>query len=519
MEEINFYRKKMFLHLDGITIIPTIIALKKLNILSYIENKKQISIDDINDEFNVSKGYLNIAMRCLYSINILSIDKKDKFLDKKNYLINHKNLALILKSINITDYLNLISFHLKFEKIINQKEDVSMVEIESINKIIQFLNKYKNQFNQNQFEKDLYYYLEGLLLGPILSHLGFLNISFINIKNQILNKVIVKIFKLTKLINKNLDYTPKGLFFTQRTSSYGVTTSYLSLLNSLDLIISKKNNLVWERDKNGDEVHVNRSMNVWGSGGAHKFYFKKIDSIILKIFNNENIELQPKGIIDMGCGDGTFLKHCYDLIINNTYRGKNLDKYPLKLIGADINNAARIATRNTLNKSNIDNIVIKGNISDPENLHKALKSDFNENLNDFLSTRTFLDHNRIYSKPKKINNYDIKTTGSFCYNGTLVDNEKLINNLVNHFSNWKKFINKHGLIILELHTIDPELIALNRGKTLACAYDTTHGFSDQYLVEYLSFIKCARNAGINLVEKSNLFPNEEIPSISGSFFK
>ena len=152
MEEINFYRKKMFLHLDGITIIPTIIALKKLNILSYIENKKQISIDDINDEFNVSKGYLNIAMRCLYSINILSIDKKDKFLDKKNYLI-HKNLALILKSINITDYLNLISFHLKFEKIINQKEDVNMVEINSINKIIQFLNEYKNQFNQNQFEK------------------------------------------------------------------------------------------------------------------------------------------------------------------------------------------------------------------------------------------------------------------------------------------------------------------------------------------------------------------------------
>ena len=179
-------------------------------------------------------------MRCLYSINILSIDKKDKFLDKKNYLINHKNLALILKSINITDYLNLISFHLKFEKIINQKEDVNMNEINSINKIIQFLNEYKNQFNQNQFEKDLYYYLEGLLLGPILSHLGFLNISFINIKNQILNKVIVKIFKLTKLINKNLNYTPKGLFFTQRTSSYGVTTSYLYLLNSLDLIISKK---------------------------------------------------------------------------------------------------------------------------------------------------------------------------------------------------------------------------------------------------------------------------------------
>ena len=41
------------------------------------------------------------------------------------------------------------------------------------------------------------------------------------------------------------------------------------------------------------KTHVNRKMNVWGSGGAHKLYFKKIDEIILEIFNKP-LEKQPQ---------------------------------------------------------------------------------------------------------------------------------------------------------------------------------------------------------------------------------
>ena len=73
-------------------------------------------------------------------------------------------------------------------------------------------------------------------------------------------------------------------------------------------------------------------MNVWGSGGAHTTYFKKIDNIIIDIFNKP-IDSQPKGIADMGCGDGTLLIHLYDIIKNKTKRGKQLEKYPLFVIG------------------------------------------------------------------------------------------------------------------------------------------------------------------------------------------
>ena len=509
--ENKTYREQLFIHLDGITIIPTIAAIHKLGILDFINKNQSFYLSDIIDNNNtLNNGYLNIAIRNLLSINILSINDKEKYSDIKKYYVSHKKLNQIISIIDNNDFNKLISIYLNFDKDLNMPgTDYDRKKTDSLYNIIK---------NMEGINNSLYYYVEGLVLGPILSYLGYLNISFKDIKNDILYKFVIDIFKLTKLINDNLDLTEKGYFFNKRCSSYGVTTSYLPLLNNLDKLISKKENIVWMRDKKGYELHVMRRMNVWGSGGAHKFYFKKIDDLIINIFN-QDIKNQPKGITDMGCGDGTFLEHCYSIIMDKTLRGKYIKEYPLKLIGADINKAARIATREKLNKSNIDNIVINGNISDPYSLNKILKDEYNEDLNDFLSTRTFLDHNRIYSKPNEVKNYNIKTTGAFCYRGNFIRNIDMINNLIEHLSNWKKYVNKYGLIILELHTIPPNLIKNNIGKTLACAYDTTHGFSDQYLIEYEAFIKCANSAGLKLNQDSILFPDSSIPTISINYFK
>ena len=60
-----------------------------------------------------------------------------------------------------------------------------------------------------------------------------------------------------------------------------------------------------------EEKTVDREMNVWGSGGAHSTYFKVVDEIIINIFNKP-IEEQPKGILDMGCGNGAFIEHIFN---------------------------------------------------------------------------------------------------------------------------------------------------------------------------------------------------------------
>ena len=115
---------------------------------------------------------------------------------------------------------------------------------------------------------------------------------------------------------------------------------------------------------------------------------------------------------------------------------------------------------------------------------------------------------------------EIKSSGAFSYKGKLISNNEIINNLIEHLSNWTPYINKFGLILLELHTIVPEFTKDNQKLTPAIAYDATHGFSDQYLVEHNIFKACLEQAGLSIDSNHQyLFPNNENPTISINYIK
>ena len=83
----------------------------------------------------------------------------------------------------------------------------------------------------------------------------------------------------------NKRFTDVGKFFLRRSVSYGVTVSYLPTFNQIPELLFGNPKKIWEMTADGLETHVNRRMNVWGSGGAHSLYFRKIDEIITHIFN------------------------------------------------------------------------------------------------------------------------------------------------------------------------------------------------------------------------------------------
>ena len=145
--------------------------------------------------------------------------------------------------------------------------------------------------------------------------------------------------------------TACGRYAAQIATSYGVTVSYLPLFDNVSTLLFG-NSRIPRMDESGVELLVNRGMNVWGSGGAHRTYFKKVDEIIVEIFNRP-LSLQPRGICDMGCGDGSFLVYLYSAVKNKTERGKVLDKHPLILVGADFNKVARRVAKQTLRKAGI----------------------------------------------------------------------------------------------------------------------------------------------------------------------
>ena len=81
-----------------------------------------------------------------------------------------------------------------------------------------------------------------------------------------------------------------------------------------------------------------------------------------------------------------------------------------------------------------------------------------------------------------------------------------------HLRRWAPYVGRFGLLILELHTLPPTVTAANLEKTPAVAYDGTHGFSDQYLVELPIFLECAREAGLQTDSALSM----QVPAVGSS---
>ena len=235
---------------------------------------------------------------------------------------------------------------------------------------------------------------------------------------------------------------------------------------------------------------------------------------------NQPIEQQPKGIVDMGCGNGAFLIHLFDVIENRTLRGKMLEEHPLFLVGADYNQAALKVTRANIIQAGIWAKLVWGDIGRPDLLARDLKEQYNIDLGDLLNVRTFLDHNRVWKDASITDDIKGDSTGAYAFRGKRIDQDLVEKNLVEHFQNWSPYVKKFGLLVIELHTIAPTLTAKSLGKTAATAYDATHGFSDQYIVEIEVFHKAAQAAGLSLSsDHFKRYPDSDLATVSINLFK
>jgi hypothetical protein len=223
----------------------------------------------------------------------------------------------------------------------------------------------------------------------------------------------------------------------------------------------------------------------------------------------------------MGCGDGALLEHLYSVIKTRTARGSAIEKHPVVLIGADFNKVARRVTIQTLRQAGIRTFhVIHGDINRPAQLAGSLE-ELGHDIHDFLHVRSFLDHNRPYRPPAEYaaGTRKPRSTGAFAHLGEEIAADELEENLVRHLHRWAPFVGRFGLLLLELHTLPPEVAAANLGRTPAVAYDGTHGFSDQYLVEAPVFLECAQEAGlVGDPRFQTNFPPSELATVSLNFF-
>ena len=520
-------RSRLFCHLDGIVIAPTAFTLKKHGLTDYLLKNKKVALKDLAIKFKANEGYLNVALRGLCSQGWL-IQHVDNQNNSVSYETNEKSEIAFKYFYLYEDVVDLLQMSESYHQ--------RKFEIEPFLKLNSIYKKYKINYgielskntSQRKIEEQILTHIEGIIVGPTIVHLGitgmfhkyFMETRFRSEEfhenhkefDQLLN--ILADLGWFNAKNSTYEFNEFGLFFAKRASAYGVTVSYIPTLRKLDDLIFGDPLILKNTAIGSDELHVDREMNIWGSGGAHSSYFKVVDEILIDLFNKP-IDEQPKGILDMGCGNGAFLQHLFSVIESQTYRGTVLDEYPLTIIGVDYNDAALKTTRANLIQADIWAKMIWGDIGNPELLANDLKNNYDIKLENLLNVRTFLDHNRIWENPTSPSSRLSTSTGAYAYQGKKIDNNLVAESLKEHIKKWTPFVGKFGLLLIELHTVKPELVAQNIGKTAATAYDLTHGYSDQYILEIDEFLSLIQEAGLTPdMSKFKKFPNSDFATVS-----
>ncbi|TNE58580.1 MAG: class I SAM-dependent methyltransferase [Bacteroidetes bacterium] len=532
-QEKTELRSTIFRHLDGIATAPTAYALLEKGVLDYLLDKGEVSLSEVADAFKANEGYLNVALRILSAQGWLEADV-DNGKNEVRYRTNANSAVAFGLCALYRDVVDLIRFSGRFHK--RKFERAPFMVLEKI------FRKYRENYgiefsgdaNVRRIQEQVLKHIEGIIIGPTIVALGmggmfhkyFMEASFkpeeFHEDAESFDRILDFFSFLGWFEKKSTTYrfTDKGLFFARRASAYGVTVSYIPTFRNLDELIFGNPNVLWDVPRGAPEMHVDREMNVWGSGGAHTTYFKKIDEIIIDLFNKP-LDLQPKGIVDMGCGNGAFLQHIFEVIDQRTLRGEMLDEHPLFLVGADFNEAALRVTRANLTKADIWAKVIFGDIGRPDLLAKDLREDYGIELHDLLNVRTFLDHNRMWEEPDMQSQHGTSdSTGAYAYRGRRLSNTDVENSLLMHFNRWAPYVRKFGLLVIELHTLPPARTAANLGRTAATAYDATHGFSDQYILEVDIFQRIAAEAGLFPdAHHFHRFPDSDLATVSINLLK
>lgn len=531
-QEQSILRAKLFRHLDGIAIAPTAFSLHQKGVCDYLLEHKSVDITGLAQKFNANEGYLNIALRLLCSQGWLK-QKCDNETNQVTYEVI-ENTATAFSHFHM--YKNVVDL-LKM----SGKYHPRKFELEPFLKLETCFKDYQNNCGiaisndeaTQEIQQQILSHIEGVIVGPTLVHLGmsgmlhkyFMETRFkaeeFHVNPYDFGRLLDLLTQLGLFskINESYEFTAEGLFFAKRASAYGVTVSYIPTFRNLDELLFGNPTLLKHSKKGEQELHVDREMNVWGSGGAHVSYFKAVDEIIVEIFNKP-IDEQPKGILDMGCGNGEFLIHLFNVIYTQTRRGSMLDQYPLTLIGVDYNEAALKVSRANLIQADVWAKVIWGDIGNPDLLASDLDDKYGIDLKDLLNVRSFLDHNRIWEPASQSSNRTSSSTGAYAFEGKRLSNNEVSDSLRQHFEKWTPYVERFGLLLIELHTVEPELIANNLGRSACTAYDATHGYSDQYIIEIEEFMAVLKDAGLHADKNAfRKYPSNELANVTVNLFK
>lgn len=534
--------RTLFLHHDGIVVGATLAALGRSGILALLLREGRVAMHEILRACPARPGYLHVALRCLALQGWLEREGEPAS-DAMVFSVTPRGRRASAAFDVYREAAAFVYSGVPFSRYLFGQPDViepGVIEREVIDPPFERYAELVDQsaqgygFAGEEFET-IRAHLDGMLAGPsmialkqrgLLDH-GEFRFPAGGMARDRLPVVLALLQHLgwvrrgPSLTHGSLShgdawrFTEKGRVACEFTLHYGLTLSYLPLFCQLPRLLFDSVKNITHRERGQEETHVERTLNVLASGVAHRRYFEDADAILREVFNREPIAEQPRFVADMGCGDGVWLDRIYQLVCRDTLRGEKLDEHPLVMVGADYNVKALAVARRRLEAAGVPHIALFGDITDPDGFAAALRR-VGLAIEDGLHIRAFIDHNRRYTEPREqALRRRATSTGAYAdEEGRAIPNALLEQNLVEHLRRWVPYTEQHGLIIIEAHDVPPEIAWRYGGRTHATAFDTYHGYSNQYPVDFDAFMILAEEAGLRSIPYQHKVYPSRLPFVA-----
>lgn len=287
------------------------------------------------------------------------------------------------------------------------------------------------------------------------------------------------------------------------------------------------------RNAADDEQHVDRRLDIRISGGVLTGACR--DAFLaaaLPLFDRLPLEEQPTAVVDTGSGDGSLLAQLWRAVRDRSRRGRYLAERPLLMVGVELNRIAREATAATLAAAGVPHCILGGDIGEPEAIARSLAA-IGVDPASVLHVSKSVIHNRGYSgvatrpgtstargeamtppgrralaaaaatagdRSAEVDSLQSsplpRSRAAFASpDGQALASELVVTDLRNHLAAWRRVAGRHGMIVIETHTVVPDVVAAHLGRCFQTVVDATHGYSCQYQVEPEVFAAAAAAAG------------------------
>ena len=503
-------------HMDGFAIGSTVAALEQRGVLSFLLSEAPVSMGLVRRRFNGNPGYLHAAFRLLacqgWLTRVGELGSADLAFKPTS------RGAAILKL--APAYAAAVAF-------LPAARDLETTLFGDVKpnaraELSTFADHIRNEWGLRDYDaaaevrQQVRHHLDGQVITPLMSILslhGVLPSSLTdapvidlqslngNLENLKTAFEILACMGWANILGEQVEITQPGMLALNCARQYWYPMGYLETFIRVPELLFGDPRVTLVRTEAGEESHVDRKLDIQFSGNVFsKTCRQPFLEIALPLFDHPSFALQPAAIVDTGCGDGTLLQVLYENIRDRTRRGPKLRDYPLTVIGVEPNKVARDVAAAKLTESGIPHHVVDGNIADPTGLAQTLSAIGFDPYNALHLCKSVI-HNRPYQKPENpvaAGRRRTSSTGAFVApDGAAIPNSMLEQNLVEHFRSWRELAYRHGLLVIEAHTVDPAVTAKLIGRSIGTVVDATHAYSNQNLVEPEVFMSAAREAGFS----------------------